>query len=304
VNQGAGGRREPPGATFPDARAVLRAYGLRPDKRLGQHFLTDPAVLGEILAAAELRPSDEVLEIGPGPGILTAALLERSSRVVAVELDPQLRAVLLQFLGLDSRLEVVAADVLELDLAERMGFPPAAVGRRSGYKVVANLPYQITSAALRQVLEARVQPELAVLMIQREVAERILAAPGGLSVLGVSVQLYARPSLVTRVPAAAFYPAPKVESTVVRLDVYDKLPVDVPNRGLFFRVVRAGFGQRRKQLKNSLAAGLGLEPAAAAALLDAAGVDGSRRAQDLGLEEWAELARQAPAFLGLTPLRQ
>lgn len=279
-----------PLSDFPDPRTILRAYGLRPQKRLGQHFLADREALARTVAAAELTTADAVLEIGPGLGTLTAALVERAGRVVAVELDPVMRGVLLQILGLKPNLTVVAADILSLDLGATMGFTGPG-GRQPGYKVVANLPYQITSAALRHILEGRVRPERAVVMVQREVAERILAAPGAMSILAVSVQLYAQPSLVTLVPAASFYPPPKVDSAVLRLDVYDRPPVDLPDPDLFFRVVRAGFGQRRKQLKNSLAAGLQLEPGPLQSILADAGIDGTRRAETLALDEWSALAR-------------
>ncbi len=284
-----------PAAEFPDPRAVLRAYGLRPRKGLGQHFLVDRAALAHILAAAELGPGDTVLEVGPGPGLLTAALAERSGRVVAVELDPDLVTVLGGLFALQPRVSIVAADILRVDPASLAGLAPGVTGRATGYKVVANLPYHITSAVLRHLLEARARPERLVVMVQREVAERILAAPGRLSVLAVSVQLYARPSLVTTVPAAAFHPPPKVDSAVLRLDVHPRLPVDIPDVDTFFAVLRAGFGQKRKQLKNSLSAGLGLDAAAVAGLLATAGVDGTRRAETLTLAEWAALARALAA---------
>jgi 16S rRNA (adenine1518-N6/adenine1519-N6)-dimethyltransferase len=275
---------------FPDPRAILRAYGIRPNKRLGQHFLIDRAALAAIVEAAGLSPTDAVLEIGPGPGVLTAELVARSGRVVAVELDPELRAVLKALLGLKPNLTIVDADILTVDPASAMGFGPDASGRRLGYKVVANLPYQITSAVLRHILEARVRPERAVVMVQKEVAERLLAAPGDMSILAVAVQLYAAPSLVKVVPAASFHPPPKVDSAVVRLDVHDSPPVEVGDLEQFFKVVRAGFGQKRKQLKNSLASGLGLDAEATQRLLANASIDGTRRAETLSLVEWAALA--------------
>jgi 16S rRNA (adenine1518-N6/adenine1519-N6)-dimethyltransferase len=281
-----------PAADFPDPRALLRRYGLRPNKRLGQHFLIERSVLTEILAAAEVTSSDTVLEIGPGLGLLTAALAERAGRVVAVELDPLLRGVLLQLLGLRPNVEIVTADILQADPPALLGLPHEATGRWPGYKVVANLPYNITSAVLRQILEARVQPERAVVMVQKEVAERIVAGPGDMSVLAVAVQFYATPSLVTIVPAASFHPPPKVDSAVLRLDVRATPRADVPDVAAFFRVVRAGFGQKRKQLKNSLAAGLELDGATTATVLATAGIDGTRRAETLTLAEWATLTRK------------
>jgi len=285
-------------------RAILRFHGIRPNKRLGQHFLTDRGYLAQIVAAADLRPTDTVLEVGPGLGVLTDALALRAGRVVAVEVDEAMRAVLASTVRNHDNVAIVAASILNTQPGELVapsvggnadGFDPRADARRRprrhvGYKVVANLPYQITSAALRHILEAAVQPELAVVMVQAEVAERILAEPGDMSVLAVSVQYYATPSLVTRVPAEAFYPRPKVDSAVLRLDVFDAPPTDGPGVEVFFRTVRAGFGQKRKQLKNSLAAGLAMDRALATEALERAEINPTRRAETLSLDEWGRLA--------------
>lgn len=257
----------------------------------------DSEQLARIVAAAELGPTDTVLEVGPGLGVLTDALARSAGRVVAVELDPGMRAVLAQVLGAHANVAIVGADILEVEPADVLALPPEAGGTWPCYKLVANLPYQITSAVLRHLLEARVRPERAVIMVQKEVAERILAGPGAMSVLAVAVQVYARPSLVSIVPADAFYPAPKVDSAVLRLDVFPEPLVATEHLPSFFRVVRAGFGQKRKQLKNSLASGLALEPEAALHLLAAAGIEPRRRAETLSLEEWAAL-RAAWAALG------
>ncbi len=251
----------------------------------------DREALARIVAAAELTTTDVVLEIGPGLGVLTAALAPRAGRVVAVELDADLHPVLRALFAVHTNVDIVQADVLRVDPGELVGLPAAASGRVPGYKVVANLPYNITSAVLRHILEARAQPERAVVMVQKEVAQRILAGPGAMSVLAVAVQLYAAPSLVSEVPASAFHPAPKVDSAVLRLDIHDGLPVAVANVPWLFQVVRAGFGQKRKQLRNSLAGGLHLPGPAAAAALEQAGIDPTRRAETLRLAEWAELAR-------------
>lgn len=241
------------------------------------------------MAAADLGPADTVLEVGPGLGVLTDALARSAGRVVAVELDPGMRTVLSQVLGAHANVAIVAADILEVEPADVLALPPGACGTWPSYKVVANLPYQITSAVLRHLLEARVRPERAVIMVQKEVAERILAAPGAMSVLAVAVQVYARPSLVSIVPADAFYPAPKVDSAVLRLDTFPEPLVALADLPSFFRVVRAGFGQKRKQIKNSLASGLALDPAGALDLLAVAGIEPRRRAETLSLEEWAAL---------------
>ncbi len=271
-------------------------------KSLGQNFLNDPHYLARIVQAAELQPDDLVLEIGPGQGSLTRELASRAAGVAAVELDDRLitplRAAFATQLG---RVRIVHGDILELDppalideLAESL---PAQGEALSGagefgapYKVVANLPYYITSAVLRQLLEARRPPTRAVVLVQLEVAQRICAEPGDLSLLAVSIQYYARPQLVERVPAGAFRPVPKVDSAILRLDVHPQPIVDVPAEP-FFTVVRAGFGQKRKQLLNSLTAGLARPKTEISAALECAGIDPMRRAETLALAEWAALCR-------------
>lgn len=259
-------------------KAQLAEHDLRPSKGLGQHFLTDPVALERIVAAAELSERDWVLEIGPGLGHLTRKLVERAGQVVAVELDPAMVAALTEELGDRPNLRVVQGDILKLDVTELMEGHP--------FKVVANLPYYITSAVLRRLLEAALRPALIVVTVQREVAQRIVAGPGEMSLLAVSVQFYGRPRIVARIPAGAFYPPPKVESAVVRIDLYPQPPLEVEDVDSFFRVVQAGFGQRRKQLKNALAHGLGCPVDAVAAALKRAGVDPRRRAETLSVEEW------------------
>jgi 16S rRNA (adenine1518-N6/adenine1519-N6)-dimethyltransferase len=286
----------------PGVRDLLDKYNLRPRKGLGQNFLADPNILRKIVEAADLTPDATVLEIGPGLGMLTRFLSQAAGRVVAVELDEALFDLLRQELAGLPNLELVQGDILQLDVGElvkyqisndkyQIGGRPAAGGGPS-YTVVANLPYYITSAAIRHVQEATPPPRRIVLTVQREVAERIVAAPGELSLLAVSVQFYGRPRIVARIPAGAFVPPPKVDSAVVRIDTHPAPPVEVADVEAFFRVVRAGFGQKRKQIKNSLAAGLGLPGGEAAAALARAGIDPQRRAQTLSLAEWASLARE------------
>lgn len=286
---------------MPDVRELLRRHGIRPSKGLGQNFLTSDAALDAIVAAAELTPEDVVLEVGPGLGLLTRRLAERAGVVVAVELDERMVAALREEVGDRPNVHVVAGDILEVD-------PAAAVSRALGregagdlrYKVVANLPYYITSAALRQLLEASVRPTLLVLMVQREVAQRITAVAGGavgrgdMSLLAVSVQVYGEPEVVRRVPARAFYPRPKVDSAVVRIRVHPEPRVPDELRRAFFRVARAAFAQRRKQLVNSLSANLALGRGVVQGALRAAGVEPSRRPQTVSIEEWVEIARSLP----------
>ena len=272
----------------PSFAELIRLYDLDPKKSLGQNFLVDDSYLDEIVAAADLTEADTVLEIGPGLGTLTRVLGDRAGRVVAVELDDRLITVLRTGFATRDNITIVHGDILELD-------PPALLAAANearadvAYKVVANLPYYITSPVLRHLLEATPPAQRIVVMVQQEVAARICAAPGDLSILAVSVQFYAVPSIVCSVPARAFYPRPKVDSAVLRLDVRPQpyFPEADPTR--FFAIVRAGFGQKRKQLLNSLSGGLGLDKAQIRAALETAGIDPRRRAQTLSLDEWGAL---------------
>jgi len=270
-------------------RKLLRKFDLRAKKGLGQHFLIDDEVLETILAAAELSPTDTIIEVGPGLGLMTAELARRSGWVIAIELDNRLADILKKTLSHDN-IVILNEDVLGTDPAALLqgrapGFPPAL----RPYKVVANLPYYITSPVLRHFLEASVKPEVMVVMVQKEVAKAIVAEAGQRSVLSISVQFYGKPSIVTYVPAGAFYPAPEVDSAIVKIDVYRQTPVDVDNVEGFFKLVRAGFTAARKQVANSLSQGLGLPKSEVLDLLEKAGIDPQRRAETFTLEEWARL---------------
>jgi 16S rRNA (adenine1518-N6/adenine1519-N6)-dimethyltransferase len=279
---------------FPSGKSSLP-----PKKSLGQHFLTDPHHLAAIAAAADLTWEDTVLEIGPGPGDLTARLAAQAGRVVAVELDDRLIEPLRNRFPPSSNIEIVHGDILELDPARLAGEEVSADKATTGqYKVVANLPYYITSAVLRHLLEAEVRPRLAVLMVQKEVAERICAPPGDLSLLAVSVRFYAEPRIVHRVPAGAFRPPPKVDSAVLRLDVFSEPAIEDVSPAAFFRVARAGFGQKRKQLANSLSAGLALPKRIVQGALEAAEIDPARRAETLNLDDWRRLSLALAPALG------
>ena len=264
--------------------ALLREHGLRPRKRLGQNFLLDPGALNRIVEAADLSTGDSVVEVGAGIGNLTRLLATEAGTVVAVELDDRLVEVLREQVAELANVRVVHGDVLDI---HDFGFAHRA------YKVVGNLPYYITSAVLRHFLEGRPQPVLVVVTVQREVAERIVAEPGDMSLLAVSVQFYGRPRIVGRIPAGSFYPPPQVDSAVVRIDVEAEPQVDLDegvSEAAFFRAVRAGFSQRRKTLRNSLSGGLGLDPGLVEERLRGAGVDPRRRAETLSLPEWAVIA--------------
>jgi len=275
-----------------DAIAILKRYGIQPSKGLGQNFLISERALERILEASELTADDVVLEVGPGVGLLTRQLAERAAAVTAIELDRKMLPILADTLKGCANAHVVEGDILELDpaatLRRALGLAECAPLR---YKVAANLPYYITSSALNHLLEARPRPERLVVMVQREVAERLIAGPGDLSLLAISVQVYGAPELIYRVPASAFYPPPKVDSAVVRVRLYDQPLVPEGEIARFFRAVRAGFGQKRKQLHNSLTHNLGLPREAALAALRAADIAPDRRPQTLSIAEWAALAR-------------
>lgn len=260
----------------------------RPRKRLGQHFLTDRNILRRIADAAHIEAGATVLEVGAGRGELTAELARRAGVVVAVELDDALAELLRRrFAG--SNVRVVHADVLALSPADLLRAGDAA----PPYIVVGNLPFYIASAVIRHFLEGDARPERLVVTVQREVADHMTARPGAMTLLSVAVQAYGQARRLFTIPPGAFYPRPKVYSTVVRIDVAPEPRVGLPRDRMseFFHVARAGFAAPRKRIRNSLALGLGVSPAEAEALLQAAGIDPSRRPGDLALEEWTALTR-------------
>lgn len=264
-------------------RELLQRHNLQLKKSLGQNFLHDAGALERIVRAADVGPDDTVLEIGPGAGSLTQHLAYNARHVIAVEIDDRLRPLLTETLDAYPNVTLVFGDILDQPISTLIG--------DGSYKVVANVPYYITSAILRHLLESQRPPTCLVLTVQREVAERIVAAPGDLSLLAVSVQYYGQPRLLHKIGAGAFFPRPEVDSAVLRVDVHAQpLAPDVPPR-TFFRVVQAGFSQKRKQLKNALVSGLGRPAAHIDTALATAGIDGRRRAETLTIDEWLGLAR-------------
>jgi 16S rRNA (adenine1518-N6/adenine1519-N6)-dimethyltransferase len=261
---------------------LLRQSGLKARKSLGQHFLVDGVVLSTIIEAAELLPEDTVIEVGPGLGILTSELARHAGNVIAVELDTELASLLQRRLASLSNLRVINADILKVKLSQLLG-------GKSKYKVVANLPYYITSPVLRYFVEASPKPSLMVMMVQKEVGEAIVASPGNMSLLAVSLQVYSQIRIISYVPSRCFYPQPKVDSVILRFDVLPEPAVKVADMNGFFEVVKSGFSSPRKQLHNSLAHGLGMKPAEVAPFLNQADIDSKRRAETLSLEEWAKL---------------
>ena len=265
---------------FTRTKGLLHQFHLHARKSLGQHFLIDPAVLESSISAAELSPEEEVIEVGPGLGVLTEELAKSARWVIAIEVDSRIASYLEKRFAESSNVFIRNADILQVDIAREVA--------GAGYKVVANLPYYTAAPVIRFFLEASVKPIRMVVMVQKEVAENMVAAPGRMGLLSVSVQLYGKPSIVCYVPAKSFYPVPKVDSAIVTIDVYRQPAVKIePDE--FFRVVKAGFSAPRKQLRNSLAQGLSIEPADATEVLQGAGISPQRRAATLTLEEWAEL---------------
>lgn len=272
-----------------DIPALLRKYGLRPDKKLGQNFLIDPAALERIVQIAEVGSKDIVLEVGPGLGSLTRYLAFAAEQVLAVELDHKLIPVLRETLATFANVSLIQGDILKLqpDVLIQSGYTGQA--ELSSYLVVANIPYYITSALIRHLLEARLKPTRFVLTVQREVAERICAQPGDLSLLALSVQVYGQPQIRDYIPADRFFPAPQVDSAVVRVDLYAEPQIPTDSLNDFFRLAKAGYSQKRKTLRNALAGGLALPPQQVSDLLIGAKLDPQRRAETVTLAEWEVL---------------
>ena len=261
---------------------ILNRFKLRADKKLGQNFLIDENVVHQIVAAAELSEADTVLEVGPGIGTLTQGLAESKARVVAVELDTRLLPVLATTLNGYDNVRVVHGDILKVNIMEEVGAP--------SFKVCANLPYYITTPIIFALLEKRLPMERLVAMVQKEVAERMAAQPGGkeYGALSVAIQYYTEPKIAFIVPPTSFIPAPAVDSAVIVCKRREKPPVEVCDEGLFFRVVKAAFSLRRKMLSNSLK-NMGIKSEQVVKWLELAGVDGERRAETLSLEDFAKL---------------
>jgi len=281
------------GRLLSQTRALLRNFDLRARKRLGQHFLINEDVLETILETAGLTPADVVIEVGPGLGVLTRELVKTAGWVIAVELDDRLAALLKETFTSFNNITVINQDILQVEPSSLIKelepvFPPS-IENPYNYKLVANLPYYITSPVLRHFLEAKIKPKIMVIMVQKEVAQSIVAQPGDMSILSISVQFYSKPEIVCYVPASSFYPPPEVNSAILKVTPYPRPEVPVTDAGSFFEVVRAGFATPRKQIINSLAYVLSLPKAEALTLLEEADISPQRRAETLTLDEWARL---------------
>ncbi len=263
-------------------KALLDSRDLQPKKSLGQNFMHDPNSLDKIVKAAGVLAGDVVVEVGAGTGALTDVLAGAAAQVFAIEIDERLRPILEERFDERDNVYLVFADILKSDIDALLG--------NDDYLVVANVPYYISSAILWHFLEARRAPRRMVITMQYEVAERIIGKPGAMNLLSIAVQFYGVPRIVSKLSPAVFWPRPNIHSAVVCIETHSAPRVTDPSTQAFFRVLRAGFSLKRKQLKNSLAAGLGLKAAEATALLSAAAVDPQRRAETLTLDEWAQLA--------------
>lgn len=260
-------------------KQILSRLGIEPKKSLGQNFLFDPNVLQPIIEAANVQPSDHILEIGPGLGHLTAQLLATGASVTAVELDsrfiPHLQTTFADY----ANFTLVHNDILEVSPNDLFDQP---------YKVVANVPYYITGAILRHLLSANIKPTTVVITIQKEVAERLTAVPPNMSLLSATTQFYAMPHFVSTLKAGAFWPRPDVDSAIVRLDLHQERPLPFDHERKFMQLLKAGFSQKRKQLKNNLKQ-LGIKGKEVTAVLQTAQVDPTRRPQTLSIEEWVRV---------------
>ena len=265
--------------------ALLQEHGLRPRKKLGQNFLQDPNILEKIVDLAEVSKEDTVLEIGPGLGSLTRHLAARAKEVIAVEIDSWIIPALEASLSGYANATIVNEDILKIAPSEIISAPE--------YLVVANIPYYITSAIIRHLLENEPRPHRLVLTIQKEVAERICTPEGEkMNLLALSIQVYGKPEIVAKIPAGAFYPPPKIDSAVIRISLYDEPRIPTALLDDFFRLAKAGFRQKRKNLRNAISTGLHLSKEECESLLHSAGIDPRRRAETLNLKEWRELTKK------------
>lgn len=277
----------------PSTMAKIREkHGFRHSKSLGQNFLSDIHIIEDIVDGSDIEPEDLVIEIGPGMGVLTAAAAERAGKVIAVEIDKKLIPILKETLAEYDNVEIINADIMKTDLTEIVEANRPADGGK--VRVIGNLPYYITTPIIMKLLEESVPADSITIMMQKEVADRIKAGPGGkdYGALTVAVGFYCTITHVADAPKEVFVPRPKVDSTVIRLDLRKECPVDLIDQKIFFETVKGGFGQRRKTLLNSLTGVRGLPKPEIADALDVAGIDPKRRAETLSLDEFAAVANE------------
>lgn len=278
-----------------EIKSVLQYFKLKPNTNVGQHFLIDPSVITASISAAQLSHHDIVVEIGPGLGVLTEQLTQNAGRVISIELDNRLRPILQALEAAHSNLETINQDFFKVNLAE-LGL------RNAEYSVIANLPYQITSLCIKNLLTLEPWPKQMVLLVQREVAERIVAEPGQLSILGLSVQLYSHPTIIMDVPRGSFYPQPRVESAVLHIkDIRVATPHLHTNEALFFKLVKAGFAQKRKKLLNNLQSmpynNKKIDAERLKILFSEMNISENVRAQELSLQQWLKMVDKIEYFV-------
>ena len=266
---------------FLNIQPLLKSYGIQPRKSLGQNFLIEPAGLMKVINAAELTGGEEVLEIGAGLGSLTYLLAQSCAHVTTVEIDSHMLDPLTEALKPFDNVNIVPGDILQLD--------PSNLVTQENYVVVANIPYYITSAIIRHLLEAAFKPSRVILTIQKEVAQRIVARDGRMSLLSLSVFVFGEPEIVGIIPAGSFFPPPDVDSAVLRIRLHSEPLIPPSQLDIFFKLAHAGFGQKRKTLRNSLSAGLSLPTCEVETKLLKAAIEPSRRAETLSVAEWASL---------------
>ena len=264
-----------------DIPGILRKHDIRPSKGLGQNFLVSNKYLQKIVSAANIKPTDAILEIGPGLGSLTRYLALAGKSVTAVELDRKLIPLLEDILSPYKNVNLIQGDILHFD--------PADILEGNEYTVVANIPYYITSNVIRHLLESTLRPRKMILTVQKEVAERICALPGDMSILAISVQVFGNPRIIDQIPASAFFPSPKVDSSVLYIEIHTDRRFTFSQLDTFFTLVKAGFSQKRKTLRNSLSARLGMPAENVEKLLIDCSIDPQRRAETLSLNEWEKL---------------
>jgi 16S rRNA (adenine1518-N6/adenine1519-N6)-dimethyltransferase len=260
---------------------LMKKFGIKPKKSLGQNFLIEPAGLNKVIDAAELKPEDEVLEVGAGLGSLTYLLAQSAHHVIAVEIDQAVLAPLHEAVAGFDNVQIIEGDILK--------HSPDDLMEGKDYVVVANIPYYISSAIIRHLMEASKRPKRVVLTVQKEVAERVLARDGKMSLLALSVQVFGQVSMAGIIPAGSFLPAPDVDSAVLKVELFPEPLIPLANQKVFFKLAHAGFSQKRKTLRNSLSGGLGISSQKVEELLAQSNIAPQRRAETLTIPEWGEL---------------
>lgn len=260
----------------------LNKIGIHARKKLGQHFLVDESILKLIVSAADLSPADFVIEVGPGFGMLTSELVNKAGTVTAIEIDTRLYIQLKKKFRSVSNITIINQDMLKVNLLDLLS-------DRHSYKVIANIPYYITSPILQYFMQAIIRPSLMVIMVQKEVGQAIVSGPGNMNMLSVSMQIFSNPEIIAYVSAKCFYPPPKVDSTIIRFNMLQEPAVKVTDVNSFLAFVKCGFHSPRKQLRNSLSQGLGIKPAELNPVLEKANLNPQCRPETLALNEWQRL---------------